>query len=244
MSDGLTPTFRPTRLGPCFCDSGKRFKDCCGSVAPGRPPPQGVHVVREFVDPDTCRSLVDYLSGQPRKPLGTIAQPGSSEFMEAEYSPDRVTDDVEAGEMRGTVNETVKRAMDGPIAEATGRPFAWFEKPQLLRYEPGGRYAMHADSEILLNQPRAWFKNIDRDISLLIYLNDDFDGGTLEFTKFNYIFRPRVGDLVFFPSDHRYLHEAMPVTRGLRWVIVSWAAFADEPKVLDQPIPESIPLKA
>ena len=242
VKDKITPQFRPTRLGPCFCGSGSRFKDCCGSAAPGRPPPYGVHVVHDFLDEAACHKLLEGLKHQPRRPLGTIAQPGDSELMEAEYGPGRITDDVEAGDMRETINRHVRRAMEAPIAEAVGRPFAWYERPQVLRYETGGQYIQHADSEILLPGVRAWFKNIDRDISLLIYLNDDFEGGGLEFVKFNYTHRPRAGDLVFFPSDHRYTHQALPVTAGLRWVIVSWSAFADEPKVLEEPIPESIPL--
>lgn len=244
MEYGISPQFRPARLGPCFCDSGKRFKDCCGSLAKDRAPPHGVHIVRDFIDAESRGVLLEVLASQPRKPLGMIAQPGKSELMEAEYGPGRITDDVEAGPVREAINGHVRRAMEGPIAESTGRPFAWFERPQVLRYEKGGQYIMHADAEIKLPGSRVWFKNIDRDISLLVYLNEDFEGGGLEFVHFNYTYRPRAGDLVYFPSDHRYLHQALPVTAGLRWVIVSWSAFADEPKVLEAPIPESIMLSA
>ena len=54
-------------------------------------------------------------------------------------------------------------------------------------------------------------------------------------TNFNYTYRPRKGDLLFFPSDHRYLHQAETVTSGARYAIVSWAALENIPRVLNEP---------
>ena len=55
------------------------------------------------------------------------------------------------------------------------------------------------------------------------YLNNDFEGGAVRFEHFNYTFFPEKGDLLIFPSDYLYLHEALLVTAGVRYVIVSWA---------------------
>ena len=70
-------------------------------------------------------------------------------------------------------------------------------------------------------------KKADRDVSLLIYLNNDFEGGDLRFNYFNYTFSPRKGDVVLFPSDHRYMHEAQLVSKGTRYVIVSWGSTSE-----------------
>jgi predicted 2-oxoglutarate/Fe(II)-dependent dioxygenase YbiX len=79
------------------------------------------------------------------------------------------------------------------------------------------------------------FRLRDRDLSLLIYLNDDFTGGGLTFTHFNFHFRPEPGDLLVFPSDNRYVHQAEKVESGVRYVIVSWAALKGVPRVAGQP---------
>lgn len=63
----------------------------------------------------------------------------------------------------------------------------------MLRYEPGGFYLHHADSCLFELADRTWYKVQDRDLSMLIYLNDDFVGGGLTFVKFNFHYRPRVG---------------------------------------------------
>ncbi len=64
----------------------------------------------------------------------------------------------------------------------------------------------------------------NRDYSLLIYLNEDYEGGQLEFKYLNYRISPLQGLLVAFPSDWRYAHAALPVKGGVKHSIVSFAA--------------------
>ena len=85
-------------------------------------------------------------------------------------------------------------------------------------------YKPHSDAEFFDQEKRQWCRIFDRDYSLLLYLNDDFRGGEVEFTYFNYTFEPKKGDLLIFPSNYLYLHEAKKVESGVRYVIVSWAA--------------------
>lgn len=230
----LRPPLNVQRNDPCFCGSGKRFKSCCGSIATSRDPPFGVRVAHEFIDPDICGSWVGYLEDQPRRPLA-IHESDSSRTagLRLTQSSGRVTDKVEPGTLQPAIVSAVRRAYADTIPLATGRRIAWFENPQVLRYEPGGLYGPHADSDHFVPAEGRWKKVIDRDISLLIYLNQDFDGGELSFRQFNYRYRPRTGDLVFFPSHGHYAHQALPVRSGIRYVIVSWAACLDEPRVLD-----------
>ena len=54
----------------------------------------------------------------------------------------------------------------------------------------------------------------DRDYSMLLYLNDDFEG-SLRFEFFNFTYQPRKGDLLIFPSNCLYLHEARKVEEGI-----------------------------
>jgi predicted 2-oxoglutarate/Fe(II)-dependent dioxygenase YbiX len=102
--------------------------------------------------------------------------------------------------------------------------FEWYERPQILRYSPGGKYNQHADAEHWVPETQNWVRAHDRDFSVLLYLNDEYEGGELEFTSFNYKIKPKAGMLIGFPSDHRYLHAALPTLSGTRYVIVSWGA--------------------
>jgi predicted 2-oxoglutarate/Fe(II)-dependent dioxygenase YbiX len=230
------PAFRPRRTDPCFCGSGERFKACCGSMAPERNPPHGVHIVPGFLDRATCLEWVAYFERQARE-FVQIVDHDRSKAGQTVYRRDetRVTERVHANRLKKDVEQLLAAVIQQDIAQSTGRSFSWYIGPQILRYQPGGFYGPHADSDHYSAEQKLWVKGLDRDISLLLYLNDDYSGGALSFVNFNYRYRPRAGDLLFFPSDQRYLHRAHEVTEGIRYVIVSWAAFADEPRVQASP---------
>jgi predicted 2-oxoglutarate/Fe(II)-dependent dioxygenase YbiX len=234
--DFRRPSFNPNRLDPCFCGSGSKFKSCCGSMAADRPPPHGVVIIPEFLDKATCRSWIEYLECQPRRTLGMLSS-GDEKVgtIKRKVGKGRITDEVKLDELRETVNQIIGSAYRSAVAEVGIRAIEWFEIPQVLRYASGGWYGPHADSENFIPAHDVWVKNSDRDVSLLLYLNDDYEGGELSFGHFNYVYKPVAGDLLFFPSDNRYIHQADPVMAGLRFVVVSWAAFVDEPRVHSTP---------
>jgi predicted 2-oxoglutarate/Fe(II)-dependent dioxygenase YbiX len=105
-----------------------------------------------------------------------------------------------------------------------GRSLRSLETPHVLRYSVGSYYRPHADSDKLNVDTQRWEKKIDRDLSLLLYLDDDYSGGEITFPNFDFKIRPNAGTLLMFPSDCRYLHGVLPVTDGIRHTIVSWCA--------------------
>jgi predicted 2-oxoglutarate/Fe(II)-dependent dioxygenase YbiX len=86
----------------------------------------------------------------------------------------------------------------------------------LLKYSVGGKYEIHTDH----------FTNSPRHLSVIINLNDDYEGGDLIFTdqKLKEIkrFKLNTGSAVFFPSNFMYPHSIQPITKGTRYSIVAW----------------------
>ena len=86
----------------------------------------------------------------------------------------------------------------------------------LLKYSPGGKYEIHTDH----------FTTSTRHLSIIINLNDDYEGGDLIFTdqKKKEIKRLKLGkgSIVFFPSNFMYPHGIQPITKGTRYSIVAW----------------------
>lgn len=228
--------FPPGRNASCFCGSGKRFKSCCGQSGDHRPPPAGIGIVPEFLDAETCAQMYDFAQASDAQWLEVVdPERSTADKIVSKMDETRVTERVEISQQQDQVDQWIRRALQEVIAPAWSREFIWFEQPQMLKYKPGGFYKAHADSDNFDEAKGRWMKELDRDASLLIYLNDGYEGGTLRFDHFDYTLRPRAGMLVFFPSDSRYLHQAMPVTSGQRFAVVSWAAFRDEPRVQTQP---------
>ncbi len=235
------PAFNPSRLSPCFCNSGKRFKSCCGSKDPNRPPPFGVQVVHNFISDELCDNWVARAETKPRETLKTIDVENSTKtHLAQKINPARVTESVVLGELEDELNREITRAIQTKIEPHYKRKIAWHENAILLRYSPGGLYKAHADSDSYIPEHKVMVKSLDRDVSLLLYLNDDYTGGGIRFNKFNYRYQPKKGDLIFFPSDYRYTHEAEKVISGIRYAVVSWSALSKVPRVHAGPPEDSI----
>ena len=233
MSYPLIPddSFPPGRNEPCFCGSGKRFKNCCGVRSTDRLPPHGLCIVEEFLSPLECRELVNLANSLE----GTRFKARDLDWkLTNTLDPTRVCDLMKLGDSQMVLDDLVARAFKEQIIPGTGKMIEWYEEPQLLRYNSGGFYQYHVDAYDPVPGTKTWRKAIDRDISMLIYLNDNFDGGELEFKRFSYFLRPRAGMLVWFPSDVRYEHMAKPVTNGYRYAVVSWAAVSGVERVQDE----------
>lgn len=229
------PWFNPIPDYPCFCQSGKVFTECCGLDSPDRDPPHGVTAQRGFLDEAICRKWVSKLKSRPiKKSAVHRIEKSTSGYLSTRGDSTRVCTEVNPGTLRKQISDCVGRAFR-EVAAQYGDTVDWFEAPTILRYRPGGYFMAHADSCLLDPASHNWFKVKDRDLSLLIYLNDEFTGGSVNFTNFNYRFRPRTGDLLVFPSDNRYIHEAEKVESGIRYVVVSWATIVGSRRVSDQP---------
>ncbi|MDX1625992.1 MAG: 2OG-Fe(II) oxygenase [Wenzhouxiangellaceae bacterium] len=231
--------FPPLRSEPCFCGSGRRFKHCCGDAS-RRDPPHGITVVEDFLDSDRIADWAEFLSDRASEPLTVVdVEATTEERVVRRPDPRRVTERVDVGPRQSALDALVERALT-KIGDERGCRFRWYERPQVLKYLPGGRYDTHADSDNVDPVTGAIRKDLDRDVSLLIYLNDDYEGGRLGFDHFGWSLRPRAGMLVHFPSDYRYVHTARPVTAGERYAVVSWASIEGAPRVRRDPPEDAV----
>jgi prolyl 4-hydroxylase len=80
---------------------------------------------------------------------------------------------------------------------------------RLLRYEIGD----------FMNEHRDISRN-DSEYSVVVYLNDDYDGGHLEFIDCNIDLKPSIGDaIVFKQCDYGVRHRVTPIIQGTKHVL-------------------------
>lgn len=122
------------------------------------------------------------------------------------------------------IHELLKKIVDNIINPYYRVEVFDGELPQFLVYEVGDYYIPHCDV------PDKWYgennqeSENNRDLSCILYLNDDFEGGDLFFPELSITIKPKKGMLVVFPSNYQYLHGVSPVTKGTRYAIVTWVA--------------------
>jgi predicted 2-oxoglutarate/Fe(II)-dependent dioxygenase YbiX len=108
--------------------------------------------------------------------------------------------------------EKVRVVVNPLVRQIWGVDLPRQEGTQIVRYAPGGHYIPHKDADE--------GELANRYFTVLCYLNDSFEGGKTSFTSLNFTAVPFPGKTLVFPS--RYLHCAEPVTRGEKFVFVTW----------------------
>lgn len=102
-------------------------------------------------------------------------------------------------------------------------PLNYWESFNFVKYGPGQHFQIHSDhgySYICV-------------LSSVGYINDDYEGGELYFDKFNLKIKPKAGDLYLFPSSFLFSHQAMPVTKGTKYSIVTMLDYLEAPHTPD-----------
>lgn len=86
-----------------------------------------------------------------------------------------------------------------------------FNCVKIIKYSDGQSLPVHSDPE---RTPQGQ----TRTIGMILFLNDNFDGGELIFPKQEIIVTPEKGTLVVFPMSYMYPHLVNGVINGDRYV--------------------------
>ena len=92
---------------------------------------------------------------------------------------------------------------------------SWREGIQILQYKKSQQYKFHHDAATHPNQIE-----YHRKISVIVYLNDGFEGGGTSFI--HKTFKPKPGYALIFPSNWCYPHSGQMVESGMKRVAVTW----------------------
>lgn len=94
----------------------------------------------------------------------------------------------------------------------TGLSFGWIpEFYKIQKYETQAYMGPHVDSID---------KTLDKSptISIVLYLNEDYEGGNICFPEQGLDIKPKAGSMIIFPSYPPYYHDPKPVTKGTKYM--------------------------
>jgi hypothetical protein len=94
----------------------------------------------------------------------------------------------------------------------------YWEAFNFIKYEPGHHFMEHHDNGYSYNCV----------VSLVGYLNDDYDGGELYFRLQQLNIKPQAGDLYIFPSNYMYPHQAKKVHSGTKYSLVTMLDYSEK----------------
>lgn len=126
----------------------------------------------------------------------------------------------------------------------------WRPSGHIAGYENGQRIGLHCDDQV----PYEWGKETSNQVSMHnsssinLYLNDCVDnekllnnynylGGEIHFPNCSYIYKPKAGSVVIYPSSYIGRHEVFPVEKGQRYAYLSIACYGtsfDQKEIVGQ----------
>lgn len=115
------------------------------------------------------------------------------------------------------------------IDKAYGHPHLNSNPLQFNRYREGEEFKAHYDYHDPVLQAARIEREGQRTWTFLIYLNDDFEGGTTDFPEILYSIIPERGMLVAWNNlladgtpNEETLHASSPVLRGTKYMMTKW----------------------
>jgi 2OG-Fe(II) oxygenase superfamily len=139
---------------------------------------------------------------------------GPEEFVTSVRRDTRIANiltSAHCGKLYQLFDKKMDRAVKPMVTNLFGVTLPEHSGTQVLRYPPGGHYVPHQDAMTDMRY---------RYLTVVCYLNDNFEGGNTWFPSLNYSVVPEMGKAIIFPSS--FYHCAQPVIRGEKLVIVSW----------------------
>jgi len=198
----------------------RRELEIVEAMAPG-PPAAGevlsmsprVMLFRRLFTPSECRYLVEAATPMLEPSVVVEAATGRQR-----PDPVRISDGM--GFTLPLENPAV-HALNRRIAATSGTGVAQGEPLQVLRYRPGGEYKPHLDAI-------PGFAN-QRILTMIVWLNEDYEGGETMFMKTRMKVKGRAGDALLFRNaldggarDPDAAHAGLPVTRGEKLIASRW----------------------
>lgn len=115
------------------------------------------------------------------------------------------------------ITEKLQECLKDYVSAYNVNTLGYMEAINFVRYGEGQHFKTHPDSG----------PSYSCDVSTVMYLNSNYEGGQLLFPHFNYTYVPQYGDIVLFPSSYLFAHAALPVISGIKYSAVTMFSYND-----------------
>lgn len=182
----------------------------------------GVNIYRDALSKETCQQHIDTLNRE-LDGLGPYSwlspEPGRNAiyFLTTEdFPPAEDKNSLELRAMHDVVFTLIKQCIED-YAASWKIGINHYEPLSFAKYSyPHNSFDYHIDDS----------PDVPRTVSAVVYLNDDYIGGELNFSRLEGLnIKPRTGDIIVFPSNYLYEHESKPVLEGTKYAVATFTHY-------------------
>ena len=183
--------------------------------------PAPVLVIPNVIAPETCRALIAHFEQSPHAPglMASVVDGAAAAKLDEGKKRRRDIEVTPADALHGELVKVLAQRCAPEIKRAFQFDVAFADRILIARYDDtGGYFKRHRDNL----SPQTAF----RDFAVSMNLNTpEYEGGELLFPEFgDDRYNPPAGSALVFSAS--LLHEAAPVTRGRRYVALSFLSGA------------------
>lgn len=198
-----------------------RAADEIASMEKATPTPAALHppilVLPDVFSPDFCKWLIEQFETRGNEPSGTLRMSEGQMVHDTSGQNKRRRDHhVVDKDLLDAIGSRIERRVLPEIQRAFHCPIRFVEEFKIVRYDAdvGGFFRPHRDNTSVGTAHRRF--------AMTLNLNtEDHEGGELRFPEYGQAsYRPRTGEAAIFSCN--LLHEATDVTRGKRYVLLSF----------------------
>jgi hypothetical protein len=178
-----------------------------------------IKIVEDFMDKEDLNKIVSFLR--------TVNKDGiTNKFLHVSYDYDVPP---EIYDLMTKYTEIVNDLS----TEMFSHRFDGYDRLTMRIGTPGMYYLPHVDSPCVgkvhdegVSNPN-WRDSWAGELAILIYLNDDYEGGELYFPERGLEFKPKANTLVMFPGNKNFVHGVRTIEKSERFTLVKWSLFID-----------------
>lgn len=191
----------------------------------------GIHLYRNAIKKDICESIINNLENEMSLNIPGIEWSGAK--VNDQENQDYVRNCVDLrfkkkdlgkflpeNKVLSKIHDQVESSLDECLLHY-GRlwnlSIAYKEAFNFVKYSPGKYFKVHADHGPYYTCT----------ISAVVYLNDDYEGGEIQFTRQGLTVKPEAGDIVLFPSNFVYEHSSLEIKSGTKYSVVVMTDYND-----------------
>lgn len=190
-------------------DSMLRVGSLYRAVAAAKSNESGVWTIPNALDTETCRTFISKATTETSN-LGSW----EASNVASEEPPTRA---VKRADVDGLpILSAIRYALPERVDQLSLRRLS-NERMIWLRYLPGDSFPIHTDSPYIVNE-KAYSL-----FTVMIYLNDNFEGGETYFPDSGILVRPQAGMALIFA--HRVRHEGLRLISGIKYALHTFVIY-------------------
>jgi hypothetical protein len=108
-----------------------------------------------------------------------------------------------------TITNAIKQSSNDYATKHENMNIGSLSPISISKYFAGKSMGSHVDN---------YNNDLNKTISVVLYLNDDYEGGELNFSEQGICIKPDAGSLVIFPSQKPYYHESKTIINGVKYM--------------------------